>query len=70
MSDEVLLVVGHVAVVTLNRPTTRNALNLAALAGLADAWERIERGAWKARRHPHRRRWPLLLRQRPQRHAR
>ena len=46
MSDEVLFELdGHVAVVTLNRPTTRNALNLAALAGLADAWERIERDA-------------------------
>ena len=46
MSDEVLFELdGHVAVVTLNRPNARNALNLAALAGLADAWERIERDA-------------------------
>ncbi len=29
---------GHIALVTLNRPEARNALNLAALAALADAW--------------------------------
>ena len=43
MADEVLLERdGHIAVVTLNRPEARNALNLAALAGLADAWQTID----------------------------
>ena len=43
MADEILWELNdHVAVVTLNRPDTRNALNLAALAALADAWDRIE----------------------------
>ena len=43
MADEVMLdCQGHVAVVTLNRPEARNALNLAALAALADAWKRID----------------------------
>jgi enoyl-CoA hydratase len=32
----------HIALVTLNRPEARNALNLAALAALADAWARVD----------------------------
>lgn len=44
MADEVLYQVDdHVAVVTLNRPEKRNALNLAACDALRDCWERIER---------------------------
>ena len=43
MADEILFELSdHIAVVTLNRPEARNALNLAALAALADAWQRIE----------------------------
>ena len=65
MSDEVLFELdGHVAVVTLNRPT-RNALP-AALAGLATPGSGSERH--RPRRHPQRR-WPFY-RRRPQGHAR
>jgi enoyl-CoA hydratase len=43
VSDPVQLSIdGAVALVTLNRPAARNALNLAALAGLADAWDAID----------------------------
>ena len=43
MADEILFESkDHVAVVTLNRPEARNALNLSALAALADAWTRID----------------------------
>ncbi len=43
MANEVTLETrGYIALVTLNRPEARNALNLAALAALADAWATID----------------------------
>ncbi len=34
--------VGHVLVLTMNRPEARNALSPEMLVGLADAWDRID----------------------------
>jgi len=46
MADEVLYeVIDQVAVITINRPDKRNALNAAVRAGLWDAWRRFEADA-------------------------
>ena len=45
MADEPLLLLekrGHIATVTMNRPETKNALNLEMLARMADAWTDID----------------------------
>ena len=68
MADDVILVevADRVAVVTLNRPEARNALNPALTAALAGG-DRVVRRARRRRRHrAHRRRPRVLRRRRPQ----
>ena len=60
---------GHIAIVTMNRPEVRNAINPEMLCRLADAWQDVNDDPERPRRHPHRRRRQGVLRRRRPRQA-